>query len=131
MKRKNIIIFVLAILLPIFLIIAYLWQSRQILTFYVKNNLSANISSVKISLLEEDNQVSKYFYSISPQEEKTFIWNVTNKVKSDGGYLIEVFQEDDLVFSKNFGYFTNGGHLDKNYYIEINNDKIEIEINKK
>jgi hypothetical protein len=45
--------------------------------------------------------------------------------KSDGGFYLR-FKQNDNIVSKEFGYFTNGGLLDKQYKITVTDDDVTV-----
>ena len=45
--------------------------------------------------------------------------------KSDGGFYLR-FKQNNNIVGKEFGYFTNGGLLDKQYTITITDDEVTV-----
>jgi len=45
--------------------------------------------------------------------------------KSDGGFYLR-FKQNNTIVGKEFGYFTNGGLLDKQYNITITDDEVTV-----
>ncbi len=45
--------------------------------------------------------------------------------KSDGGFYLR-FKQNNYIVGKEFGYFSNGGLLDKQYKITITDDEVTV-----
>lgn len=48
-------------------------------------------------------------------------------IQSDGTYGIKLYKGSEVVRSRYFGYYTNGGSLNKNFKITIERDTIIVE----
>ncbi|QGY45264.1 hypothetical protein GM418_16770 [Maribellus comscasis] len=46
--------------------------------------------------------------------------------QSDGAYIIELIKQGDVERQKSFGYYTNGGALNRKFIITIEQDTIKI-----
>lgn len=52
-------------------------------------------------------------------------WLERTLPKSDGGFYVR-FKRNNYIVGKEFGYFSNGGLLDKQYTITITDDEVTV-----
>ncbi|AMC10252.1 hypothetical protein Lupro_02835 [Lutibacter profundi] len=90
----------------------------------IQNKSSVKLDSVIVYATSQDKTV---FKNIEIREKKQGIISFKNVPKTDGGYLIQVFKDGNLIKENGFGYYTNGGSLNYGFNIMIKNDTILID----
>jgi len=117
------------ILVAMIMVITSSCSHGQVVTFKINNNSNQDIDKVEIFILGGLNKKfdSKIVDKIPKGEDKAIKWNVDDIVKTDGDFEIRIDSGENSR-SRGFGYFSNGIHLSRYYYINITNDSIEISI---
>lgn len=92
--------------------------------FTIKNNSGITLDSVSIAT---SNSLSPSTTS-NLKNEEIFSGEIIfgNNLTGDGNYIIEIFNNDTLVRSKGFGYYTNGASLNASFDVTIFRDSISI-----
>lgn len=118
MKQLIIIIF-----LSIFIVSC---EDYDIATVVIENNSSYELSNCKVYAYFGDTilQDSIIFGSVLKNEKLTKTWK-TKLPSSDGAFYFECGQNNNLL-DKTYGYFSNGGFLDKQYIITITDDEVTV-----
>jgi len=129
---SNLLKTMLAIIGLLFLVLAYLLFAEFPLKFYITNNSSSDIDKVVVSMVEGDDKkvASESFENITVGSVQTFKWTPGDVSDSDGGYMFEVYKDGEKIMEKGFGYYTNGGHLDYEYFVTVSDTEITISLAK-
>lgn len=90
----------------------------------IQNKSSIILDSVLVYVTPENKTV---FKNINISEIKRGIISFKNVPNTDGGYLVQVFKNGDLIKENGFGYYTNGKSLDYGFNITIKNDTILVD----
>jgi hypothetical protein len=101
-------------------------EDFDIATVVIENNSNYELSNCKVYAYFGDTilQDSINFGSVLKNEKLTKTWK-TKLPSSDGAFYFRCFQNNH-VFDKTFGYFTNGGLLDKQYIITVTDDDVTV-----
>jgi len=92
----------------------------------IKN--SSNDTIFNIIFLSDENtkvEISK----IKPNQTVEKFLDMTNNHKGDGAYNLKFERENGKKEQIIFGYYTNGGALNKEVFCEIKNDTVLIKFN--
>jgi len=92
----------------------------------IKN--SSNETIFNITFLSDENtkvEISK----IKPNQTVEKFLDMTNNHKGDGAYNLKFERENGKKEQIIFGYYTNGGALNKEVFCEIKNDTVLIKFN--
>ena len=96
------------------------------ITSKIKN--SSNETIFNITFLSDENtkvEISK----IKPNQTVEKFLDMTNNHKGDGAYNLKFERENGKKEQIIFGYYTNGGALNKEVFCEIKNDTVLIKFN--
>ncbi|MGB3608339.1 MAG: hypothetical protein WA775_02655 [Psychroserpens sp.] len=89
--------------------------------FTIENKSDSPIEKVKFSTSEK--LAFMKFDKIEPNQSIVDFLSMTNN-KNDGSYTLEFTRANGIKESKRFGYYTNGGSLDRWVEFKIKNDTI-------
>ena len=87
----------------------------------IENASDAPIENVRFSTSENLAEIT--FDKIEPNESVSDILSMKDH-KSDGSYTLEFTRSNGKRESKKFGYYSNGGALDKWITLKVQNDTI-------
>ena len=110
----------IAIILLLSLNSCYLLKKNGI-EFTIENKSDFPIESVKFSTSEKLAVI--VFDRIEPNQSVAEFLTMKNN-KHDGSYTLEFTRSNGIKESRGFGYYTNGGALDRWVEFEIQNDTI-------
>jgi len=92
----------------------------------IKNSSNDTIFNI-IFLSDENTKVE--FSKIKPNQIVEKFLDMTNNHKGDGAYNLKFERENGKKEQIIFGYYTNGGALNKEVFCEIKNDTVLIKFN--
>jgi hypothetical protein len=92
----------------------------------IKN--SSNETIFNITFLSDENTKVE-FSKIKPNQTVEKFLDMTNNHKGDGAYNLKFERENGKKEQIIFGYYTNGGALNKEVFCEIKNDTVLIKFN--
>jgi len=96
------------------------------ITSKIKN--SSNETIINVTFLSDEN--SKLLYSkIEPNQFVEEFLDMTNNHKVDGAYKLKFERENGKKEKIIFGYYSNGGALNREVFCEIKNDTVLIKFN--
>ncbi|MDC3285661.1 hypothetical protein OAU94_04405 [Flavobacteriaceae bacterium] len=96
------------------------------ITSKIKN--SSNKTIINVTFLSDEN--SKLLYSkIEPNQFVEEFLDMTNNHKGDGAYKLKFERENGKKEQIIFGYYSNGGALNREVFCEIKNDTVLIKFN--
>ena len=96
------------------------------ITSKIKN--SSNETIINVTFLSDEN--SKLLYSkIEPNQFVEEFLDMTNNHKVDGAYKLKFERENGKKEQIIFGYYSNGGALNREVFCEIKNDTVLIKFN--
>ena len=96
------------------------------ITSKIKN--SSNKTIINVTFLSDEN--SKLLYSkIEPNQFVEEFLDMTNNHKVDGAYKLKFERENGKKEKIIFGYYSNGGALNREVFCEIKNDTVLIKFN--
>lgn len=111
----------------VYIILILIFYSCQILEnengleFSIENKSDFTIKNIKFTTSEKLPVLN--FKEIKPDGKVSNFLNMQNN-KHDGSYVLTFTQENGKTVSKGFGYYTNGGSLDKRAKFVIKNDTV-------
>jgi len=89
----------------------------------IVNNSGIAYDSIQIFASEHKKTV---FKNVKPKDKMNGIIAFDDKNIGDGCYKLLLFKDGDLFKNECFGYYTNGGSLDRKFNITIETDTIKI-----
>ena len=96
------------------------------ITSKIKN--SSDDTIINVTFLSDKNSKLEYG-KIEPNETIEEFLDMTNNHKGDGAYKLKFERENGKKEQIIFGYYTNGGALNKEVFCEIKNDTVLIKFN--
>ena len=96
------------------------------ITSKIKN--SSNESIINVTFLSDENSKLE-FSKIEPNQFVEEFLDMTNNHKGDGAYKLKFERENGKKEQHIFGYYSNGGALNREVFCEIKNDTVFIKFN--
>ena len=96
------------------------------ITSKIKN--SSNESIINVTFLSDENSKLE-FSKIEPNQFVEEFLDMTNNHKGDGAYKLKFERENGKKEQIIFGYYSNGGALNREVFCEIKNDTVLIKFN--
>ena len=96
------------------------------ITSKIKN--SSNESIINVTFLSDKNSKLE-FSKIEPNQFVEEFLDMTNNHKGDGAYKLKFERENGKKEQIIFGYYSNGGALNREVFCEIKNDTVLIKFN--
>ncbi len=104
-------------------------KENQVLKLTIFNNLPTEINAlifyVNTGFIEHSLSDSIHIGKVCSQESASINWKINSLEKSDGNFVVHYFIDDEKTI-KEFGYFSNGILVNKEYEISIDQDTIII-----
>ncbi len=104
-------------------------KGNQVLKLTVLNSSSTEVDIltfyINTGFIEHTFSDSIYIGKVEPQKSETINWEINSLGKSDGSFVVHYFIEDEKII-KEFGYFSNGILVNKEYVISISQDTIIV-----
>lgn len=101
-------------------------ENYDVATVIVENNSSYELSDCKVysyfgdTILHDSISIG----SVLKNEKINRIWK-SKLPNADGAFYFKC-RQNDKIRSKTFGYFSNGGLLDKQYIITLTDDEVTV-----
>ena len=96
------------------------------ITSKIKN--SSNETIINVTFLSDENSKLE-FSKIEPNQFVEEFLDMTNNHKGDGAYKLKFERENGKKEQIIFGYYSNGGALNREVFCEIKNDTVLIKFN--
>lgn len=104
-------------------------KDNQVLKLTILNNLSTEINAltfyINTGFIEHSLSDSIHIEKVESQKSTTINWKINSLDKSDGNFVVHYFIDNEKII-KEFGYFSNGILINKEYEISIAQDTIII-----
>lgn len=119
---------VLAVLAVMFLLVIRYIVFPNTATFVVENIGEETVETLEITVYSYEPRGSKYLNRILPGEIRELKWDISGLSSDDGTFRFRIMKDEEVISEATKGYITNGLIQDREYIVEINNNKLKIEL---